>query len=160
MKPAAAFAKSLLMAVSLYGAVSLPAQVPAKPAKPAVPAKPAPAAPLAKIDGITLARKDGTYLGLTVDGNHRMVLKFYDAEKKPAAVSVARAFARWDPVNKRSDVRAVLNPEGDGFSLVSPSVVQPPLVFKVYLTLFAADGAVVETLIADMRELDAAAAGK
>jgi hypothetical protein len=154
MKLNAALAKSLLMAASIGMVVPVVAQTASKPAKPTKPAPvPAPAEAPAKIDGVELARKDGGFLGLDVEGT-RMVLKFYDADKKPANVDVARAAARWDPINKTSDVRTVLNPAADGKSLVSPSVVQPPLVFKVYLTLLDAEGNAVESIVADLKKLD------
>lgn len=149
MKFNAALAKSLLMAASIGMIVPLVAQTPAKPAKPA----PAPAEAPAKIDGLEIARKNGGFLGLTVEGP-RLVLKFYDADKKPVAPDVARAAARWNPVNKTGDVRSVLNP-AEGQSLASAAVVQPPLVFKVYLTLLDADGNAVESVIGDLRLLGA-----
>ncbi|MDF3055907.1 MAG: hypothetical protein K0R17_122 [Rariglobus sp.] len=153
MKLNSALAKSLLMAASIGMIVPMAAQTAPKPAKPA-PA-PAPTEEPAKVEGLELPRKNGGFLGLTINGA-QMTLKFYDAEKKSVAVDVARAAARWDPVNKATDVRTVLNPSADGQSLVSPSVVQPPLVFKVYLTLIAADGTAVESIIADLRELEKA----
>lgn len=148
MKLNAALAKSLLMAASIGMVVPLVAQT-SKPAKPA----PAPTEAPAKIEGLEFPRPKGGFLGLTVEGP-RLVLKFYDADKKPAAVDVARAAAHWDPVNKISQVRTVLNPGSDGKALVSPYVVQPPLVFKVYLTLLDADGNAVESIVADLRKLN------
>jgi len=130
------------------------AQTSTKPATPAPtkPTIPAPAEEEPKIDGIEVARQNGAFLGLTVNGA-QMVLKFYDSKKKPINVDVARAAARWDPVNKTTDVRTVLNPDGEGKSLVSPSIVQSPLVFKVYLTLIGTDGNAVESVIVDLRDL-------
>lgn len=148
MKLNAALAKSLLMAASIGMIVPIAAQTAPKPAKPATPAEEP-----AKVDGLELARKNGGFLGLTVEGP-RLVLKFYDAEKKPVDMDAIRASARWDPVNKTSDVRTVLNPSPDGKTLVSPLVVQPPLTFKVYLTLIATDGTAIESLVADLRQLN------
>ena len=150
MKLNAALAKSLLMAASIGIVVPLTAQTSTKPVKPA----PAPAEEPATIPGIELPRKKGGFLGLTVEGPS-LVLKFYDKDKKPAAPDVARASARWNPVNKTGEVRAVLNPGADAKFLVSPSVVQPPLVFKVYLTLLDAEGNAVESVVADLRKLNA-----
>ena len=138
------------MVASIGMAVPVVAQTAPKPAKPATPA---PAEEPATIEGVELARKNGGFLGLTVEGP-RMVLKFYDTEKKPVDMDVARAAARWDPVTKSGDVRSVLNPGADGKSLVSTPVVQPPLVFKVYLTLLDANGVAVESFVADLRELN------
>jgi hypothetical protein len=150
MKLNAALAKSLLMAASIGIVVPLTAQTSAKPVKPA----PAPAEEPAKIPGIELPRQKGGFLGVTVDGP-RLVVKFYDVDKKPVAVDVARAAARWDPINKTSDVRTVLNPDEGGKALISPLVVQPPLVFKVYLTLLDAEGNALESHIADLKKLKA-----
>jgi hypothetical protein len=152
MKLNAALAKSLLMAASIGIVVPMVAQTPAKPktVKPA----PVPVEEPATIPGIELPRQKGGFIGVTVEGP-RLVVKFYDADKKPAAVDVARAAARWDPINKTSDVRTVLNPDAEGKALVSPLVVQPPLVFKVYLTLLDAEGNSLESHIADLKKLKA-----
>lgn len=150
MKFNTAVAKSLLMAASIGMIVPMAAQTP-KPSKPAKPAT-APVEEPAKIDGIELPRKAGGFLGLTVEGP-RLILKFYDAEKKPVAADVARAAARWNPLNKTGDVRSVLNPAPDGMSLASTPVVKPPLVFLVYITLLDAEGKAVESVVADLRKL-------
>lgn len=153
MKLNASVAKSLLMAASIGMVVPLAAQTPAKP-KPAKPA--APSAPAdeekPKVDGIEIARANGTFIGAKVDGV-RLVLKFYDKDKKPAAVDVARASARWNPVTKKGEERSVLNPDGSGNALVSTPTVQPPLVFVVYVTLLDSEGKGVESFIVDLRKL-------
>lgn len=152
MKLNAALAKSLLMAASIGIVVPMVAQTPAKPktVKPA----PVPVEEPATIPGVELPRQKGGFIGVTVDGP-RLVVKFYDTDKKPVVVDVARAAARWDPINKTSDVRTVLNPDAEGKALVSPLVVQPPLVFKVYLTLLDADGNSLESFIVDLKKLKA-----
>lgn len=150
MKFNTAVAKSLLMAASIGMVVPLTAQT-SKPSKPTKPAS-APVDEPAKIDGLEFPRKAGGFLGLTVDGP-RLVVKFYDAEKKPVTVDVARASARWNPLNKTGDVRSMLNPSSDGMSLESTPVVKPPLVFLVYLTLLDSEGKVVESVVADLRKL-------
>lgn len=155
MKLNTAVAKSLLMVASIVMIGSLAAQTAPKIVKPApAPVVPAPAEEPAVIEGLEIARQGGGYLGITVDGV-RLVMKFYDAEKKPAPVNVARASARWDPVNKTGEVRSVLNAGPDGQSLVSTPVLKPPFVFKVYLTLLDADGNAVESAVADLRLLNA-----
>ena len=149
-----------LLAASQLSAQSQPAAVPATPAadtkapatKPADPK--APAKPVVKktepepvIPGQTIARANGTFLGLQViDGN--FVLSFYDKKKKPMAPDVTRATARWP--NLRSATtgpnRAVLNPSGT--ALVGNRPVVPPLAFVVYFTLLQGEGEdekVVET---------------
>ncbi len=151
MKLNAALAKSLLMAASIGMVVPLIAQTSTKPAAPA-PA-PAPVEKPATIEGIELPRSSGGFIGVTLDGV-RLVVKFYDAEKKPVASDVARATARWNPINKVGEIRSVLNPDADGKSLVSTPVLQPPHVFKVYLTLLDAEGNAVESFVADLRKLN------
>jgi hypothetical protein len=155
MKLNTAVAKSLLMAASIGMIVPLAAQTPPKPktTKPA----PAPAEEEIKIEGLEITRANGTFLGLTVEGP-RLVLKFYGKDKKPAPIDVARAAARWDPLNKTGDERSIMNPNEANTALISTPVVKPPLVFKVYLTLLDADGKAVESIIADLRQLKASEA--
>lgn len=145
-----AVAKSLLMAASIGMVVPLVAQTPYKPAKPAK----APVEEPAKIDGIEIPRQNGGFVGLTVDGV-RLVLKFYDADKKPVALDVARAAARWTPINRKGEVRTVLNPDETGKALVSPPVALPPLVFTAYITLLDEHDKTVEFFNADLRKLNA-----
>ncbi|HSI09864.1 MAG: hypothetical protein ACAH89_06665 [Rariglobus sp.] len=155
MKLNTAVAKSLLMAASIGMIVPLAAQTPAKPktTKPA----PAPTEEPAKIEGVEIARNNGTFLGVTVDGP-RLVVKFYKSDKKPMKADVARATARWNPVNKKGEERSVLNSTDGGLSLASTPTVKPPLVFMVYLTLLDAEGNAVESIVADLRKLNAPAA--
>jgi hypothetical protein len=138
------------MAASVGMVVPLAAQTYPKPAKPA-PAQEEPA----KIEGLTIARKNGGFIGLNVVGS-TYVMKFYDADKKPVDADVSRALARWQPSNIKADLRAVLNPAGDGKSLISPGLVRPPLNFTVYITLFDAQENVIENVVANLRELNAA----
>jgi len=150
MKLNAAVMKSLLMAASIGMVVPLviTAQTPPQPD---VPQKeknePAP-----KIDGITIPRANGHFLGLTVDGV-QFNLRFYDEKKKLEKPDAARAAARWNPVNIKAELRAILNPSPDGMMLVSPGWVRPPLTFQVYFTLFTEDGQVIETFSRNMNEL-------
>lgn len=150
MKINPAVVKSLLMAASVGMVAPLAAQTYPKPNT----TNPAPGAAEeeSKIEGMEISRKDGTFLGLTVDGA-RLVLKFYDKDKKPVPVNVARAAARWNPINKAGEERSVLNPNPGNTELVSTPVVRPPLVFKVYLTLLDGQGTAVESIIADLRQL-------
>lgn len=155
MKINSAVVKSLLMAASIGMVVPLVAQTYPKP-KTINPA-PNPDGEEIKIEGLEIPRKDGTFLGLTVEGA-RMVLKFYDKDKKPVPVNVARVAARWNPINKVGEERSVLNPNQENTELVSTPVVRPPLVFKVYLTLLDGQGTAVESIIADLRQLKPAEA--
>ncbi len=149
---------------------ALQAQTPAAPT-PVVdsklPARTTPATPGAKTDpkakpddkkkeekmgvikGVEIKRANGTFLGLEVVGGH-FVLTFYNAKKKPMAMDVTRANARWP--NKRSgtpsEFRTVLN--GSGTTLVGEGPVAPPLVFTVRLNLLKGEGdasVVVESFV-------------
>ena len=106
-----------------------------------------------KIDGVVVARPDGSFLGVTIDGG-TFKLSFYDKKKKPTDVDVTRATARWSPKNKLGEDRTVLNRGGDGKSLGGGKPVRPPYVFKLYLTLLRGDGdaaEAVETYVVDFR---------
>ncbi len=135
------------MAASIGVVVPLSAQTPPKPKPDAIKQEKAEAEP--KIDGITIVRKDGRFIGLTVEGV-QFQLRFYDAKKKPEAADVARASARWSPVNVKAELRTVLNPADGGMALVSPGVVRPPFTFRVFFTLFSANDEVIETFTVEM----------
>jgi hypothetical protein len=156
MKLNAALAKSLLMAASIGTVVPLIAQTSPKKDASKQPAKPDTAKPAAaaeeeiKIPGTVLTRPGGGFLSLTLEGgNYRIA--FYDAQKKPTSVDVARGSARWNSVNKTGDERAVLNPTEDGKALIGNRFVRPPYVFKLFLTLLGPDDAVVESHVVDFR---------
>jgi hypothetical protein len=151
MKLNTSVTKSLLMAASIGMVVPLAAQTAATPAKPVEPAKKEVAEKI-KIEGVELMRKDGTFLGLTLSGP-RFVLSFYDAERKPMGLNVARAVARWNPVNKTGDERSVLNPDDAGKTLVSFPNVRPPFAFKVTIVLLDDKGDSIESFIVDTRPL-------
>jgi hypothetical protein len=91
-----------------------------------------------KIPGVTIPRTDGTYLGLeVVSGNFK--LSFYDKKKKPVAVDVSRATARWPNIRSAlGDNRTVLNPSG--LALIGTKPVLPPHNFIVRLTLLKGEG--------------------
>jgi hypothetical protein len=97
-----------------------------------------------KIEGITIARPSGGYLGFEVV-NDNFKLSFYDGKKKPVPVDVARASARWKGQQKSGQEFTVLNPAGDGQSLVSVKFVRGPYTFIVYLTLLNEAGEAVES---------------
>ena len=163
MKLNAALAKSLLMAASIGVVVPLIAQTvpkkdapkqPAKPATPKAAPAPAPAAPAEEAEitlpGAVITRASGGFLSLTVEGGH-FKLSFYDVKKKPASADAVRATARWDPVNKPGVMRTVLLPAGGNQALTGNTFVQPPFVFKVYLSLIGPDDAVLESHVIDFR---------
>ncbi len=92
-----------------------------------------------EIPGVTIERPDGTFLGLeVVDGKFK--LSFYDEKKKAVPVNVTRATARWPDPRGPGDNRTVLNPAGDGKSLVGIKFVTPPLNFRLFLTLVVGEG--------------------
>ncbi len=113
-----------------------------KPVDPkAVPGKPAVKKPevVPVIPGQTIARGNGTYLGLqVVNGN--FVLSFYDKKKKPMLPDVTRVTARWPNLRSATtgDNRAVLN--RDGNVLVGNKSVVAPLTFNLRLALLVGDG--------------------
>lgn len=126
--------------------------VEAKPAAPVVkPVAPAPAKKEEKaktekepvIPGTTIARPNGTFLGLEVVGVN-FKLSFYDKKKKPMAADVTRALARWPNTRGSGDNRTVLNPSGN--ALVGSKPVIPPFTFNVYLTLMQGDGDEAKTV--------------
>jgi hypothetical protein len=90
-----------------------------------------------KIPGTSVARADGTYLGLEVVGGN-FKLTFYDKKKKAMAPNVTRATARWPNPRSPGDSRTVLNPSGN--ALVGSKPVLPPFTFNVYITLLQGEG--------------------
>jgi hypothetical protein len=108
---------------------------PAKPVDPKTVVKPAPEP---TIPGQTIARANGTYLGLQVIGGN-FVLSFYDKKKKPMAPDVSRVLARWPNLRSaQGDNRAVLNPSGN--ALVGNKPVVAPFNFILRLTFLVGDG--------------------
>lgn len=147
MNSARAFV-AIMMLVGLTAGLTAQTNAPAKPA-PAAPAVKAKAgdkkaAPKAeekegKIDGQVIARANGTFLGLTLDGG-KFKLAFYDKKKKPMPVDVTRAVARWPNVHGPGDNRTVLNVGGDGKSLLGAQFVRGPYAFRLMITLLQGEG--------------------
>jgi hypothetical protein len=130
------------------------------PAKPGSP-KPAPAAAKAKDDGaktdeivlpgMVTKRPAGGYVSLDVVGTN-WVLRFYDKDKTPVAPDCTRASVRWQPKQKPRQMTSVLTPAGDGLMLKGDKVVQPPYVFKAYVSLFGEGETVLESFQVDYRD--------
>ena len=128
-------------------APALEATAPKSPGTKAAPAAPAKTTPAKKdekkkeeepkIPGMTIARPNGTFLGLEVVGGN-FKLSFYDKKKKAMTVDVTRATARWPNPRARGDNRTVLNVSGT--ALVGQKPVVPPFNFNVYLTLLQGEG--------------------
>lgn len=105
------------------------------------------------IEGMTIARPNGHFLGLKLEGG-KYKLTFYDKKKKPEKVDVTRATARWPNMHGPGDNRTVLNPAGDGTYLMGAQFVRGPYAFKLFITLLRGEGneAVgVETYTVDFR---------
>lgn len=159
MKLNAALAKSLLMAASIGILVPLVGQTAPKKDAPktgATKPKPAPtpAAPVeepeTQLPGSVIARPNGGFLSLSVEGG-RFKLGFYDAKKKPVAADAVRAITRWDPVTKAGEERSILNLAEGGQALTGNVVVRPPYVFKVFVTLIGSDDKAIESYTVDFR---------
>lgn len=124
-------------------------------------AKPAEAAageekPTGAITGMPIARADGRWFGLTMEGP-KLKLNFYDDHKMPEKADRVRAVLRVDPVTRKEE-RDAMNPSPDGTALVANKPVRAPWVFKVYITLINADESAAETLVLDFNRDDADAA--
>lgn len=85
--------------------------------------------------GQNLARAKGGWVNVEIV-DIRLVVKFYDQEKKPALPDVVRGFARFKYAAKNSKT-AVLS--RDGNMLATPATVRPPHNFLVVLSLFTAE---------------------
>lgn len=66
----------------------------------------------------------------------RLIVKFYDKEKKPVAPDVTRGFAQFR-YSAKNPARASLHLEGE--TLASTATVRPPHNFIVLLSLFAGE---------------------
>jgi hypothetical protein len=82
--------------------------------------------------GKNLQRGSAGWLNVEASGT-RLIVKFYDAKKKPLAPDVERGFARFQFASKNPE-RAPLHLEGT--TLVSTATVRPPHNFLVILNLF------------------------
>ena len=109
--------------------------VAAKPKTAAHPSTDKTADEIGVVDGVTIARPNGQFLGLQIV-NNSFVLSFYNEQKHKIAPDVTRATLRWPVKYQPADERAVLNPGSDGTSLTSAKTVRPPHNFKVALALF------------------------
>ncbi len=98
---------------------------------------------MGKIEGMEIARANGHFLGLTVEGG-QWKLTFYNTKKKPEPVDVTRGAARWVIPMKADNERTVLNPGPDGHSLVGSRFVRPPYHFKIFITLIRGEGDAAE----------------
>lgn len=142
-----AFAAGVFLIVFVLSSVPL-AAAPKAGAAPAPKEKPAPEG---KIEGIAIARPNGNWLGLSIK-DQCFRLGFYDAHKMPMAPDCVRAVARWHSRNKLYQDLSVLLPATDGVSLAGNRYVQPPRIFRVFLTLIGPGDKVLESYAVDFHE--------
>ncbi len=86
------------------------------------------------LEGVVVERADGGFLQIDMDGVN-LVLRTYDADKKPVAVDADRASVRVQFAS-RSPEQYVLVKSDDGMSLTSGRPLRPPHVFRAYIHLF------------------------
>jgi len=92
--------------------------------------------------GMNLTRSSAGWINVEAVGT-RLVVKFFDAKKKPMAPEVERGFARFIYAAK-NNTDAVLTREGD--TLATPATVRPPHNFVVILNFFSGESSeAVET---------------
>lgn len=102
-----------------------------------------------QIKGIPIQRADGTWVALRVEGGV-FVLGFYDAKKQTTKPDAFRASARWNPPQKTGSAFCVLSNSGETLNGNIP--VQPPRIFKVYVTLLDQAGNVRGSFVFDYRD--------
>jgi len=126
-----------------------PPVVPAKPGvkkdeKPKPPKEPV-------IEGVTLPRSNGTFLGFQVVGG-QIKVSFYDKKKKPMPVDVSRGFARWPNPRGPGQLSTPLIPGGT--ALVGSKPALPPYNYSISFNLLQGEGEdakVVETYMVPFR---------
>jgi len=153
MRTPAFFALAALLSLGLpavHGAPAKPAPGKASPKSKTEAAKPADAKEII-LPGIVTKRPNGGFVSIDVVGTN-FVLRFYDKDKKQIAPDASRASARWQPKQKPRQVTSVLLPSSDGLTLKGDKVVQPPFVFRVYVTLYAEGETILESFQADYRD--------
>ena len=130
---------TLLAVLLAFAPAVLSAATPATPAKPAAPAAAA-EEEIGKIEGVEIARASGGYLGIKTEGA-TLKVTFYDEKKKPVAADAVRITARW---HFREPKRTVLLPSSPE-TLSSPSVINRPFNYIIYLVLVGADEKAIES---------------
>jgi hypothetical protein len=86
--------------------------------------------------GVNRERPQGGWINVGPQGT-RLVVKFFDKEKKPMAPDVARGLVRVK-YSSKSPEQAVLTQAGD--TLATPATIRPPHNYLVILSLFVGDG--------------------
>lgn len=105
--------------------------------KPVAPAKPVVKKPVYQLPktGLNQPRPNGGWINAEIVGT-RLVIKFFDKEKKPVSPDVERGFARFNYAAK-NDKSAVLG--RDGNTLATPATVRPPHNFLIILSLLSGE---------------------
>lgn len=85
--------------------------------------------------GVNRVRPQGGWINVEPQGT-RLVVKFFDKEKKPEAPDVSRGLVRLKYASK-NPVQAVLTRAGD--TLATPATIRPPHNYLVILSLFVGD---------------------
>ena len=130
MKPRRLFALGAVLAgLGLAAAASSTYERPIVP-----PVTPAPKLPEFELPttGKNIPREQGGWLNIEFPGPF-MLVRFFDAAKRPIVPDVPRATVRFRGAMKSGVTRTVLNRSGE--VLVSPDQVRPPHNFIVTLTL-------------------------
>ncbi len=127
MKTVIILLAGLLLPVAIFAAEPAAKVAPAGKAAP----KKEPVYELPKT-GKNLQRGSEGWINVEASGT-RLVVKFFDAKKKPATPNVEQGFARFQFASKNPE-RAPLHIEG--LTLVSTATVRPPHNFLVILSLF------------------------
>lgn len=103
------------------------------------------------VTGIEVARGNGTFLGVALEGLS-LVVRYYDEAKEQVQVEADRAAVWWNaPRSGRQ--RTVMTRDGDGMALRSPGLVRPPHVYIVSLTLLREDGSTIEHHLVDLKDM-------
>lgn len=131
---------ALVLLVSLLAVGPAAAQTTPAAPKPETP-KAAAEAPSEPIDGLEIARANGGFLGIKLQGV-QLKVTFYDAKKKKVAADAVRIAARWQDTRPR---KTILLP-ADASTLLSPPVVKAPYSYRIFLVLVGADDRELETL--------------
>lgn len=91
-----------------------------------------------QLEGVVVERKSGGFMTLTMDGK-KLVLRFFDAKKKPVAADVRGGFVRF-LFGNRSPERRPLVPTGDGMGLTHGEPLRTPHIFSAHITLRHGEG--------------------
>lgn len=129
-----------LSAAGASGAVETSDVKPTVPAAAIAPASAETEAPATnELGGVVVARASGGFLQLKMEGVH-IILRAFDAEKKPVKVDVDRATVRLQFAS-RSPEQFTLVPSEDGMSLTVGRPVRQPHVFRAYVALLRGESA-------------------